>query len=189
MSDIAIKVTECGCAQCRYEASNEIERLRDLNTERWESLDQFAVLAEWQPIETAPKDGSWVWVYVPAVSIPKNNGKRQLLKERQLSARWHKYENKPNAMHPWPSHAIALGEKFGGLWSTHTNGRKPISGMPTHWRPLPDSPSESNPPTQGADIPYDLPDIDQDSLPTASDVRGIMVPETSESNTPESEAK
>ena len=95
---------------------------------------------EWQPIETAPRNGSWLWVYVPSIRIPKNNGKFQQTMARYLSAKWHPFTGN-NKMHSLPKQALMLGEKFGGYWTSHQKGRTPTAGMPTHWMPLPPPPS------------------------------------------------
>ncbi len=92
---------------------------------------------EWQPISTSPKE-TRVWVFVPSIKVP--NGKRvHVTTERQMSAWWHEYTG-DNPLHPLSKHAIELREKFGGFWSSSKTGRKPVVGMPTHWRPLPDPP-------------------------------------------------
>lgn len=74
---------------------------------------------EWQPIETAPKDGTAILVFPPSSSAMQAS-----------IAKWDedKYANKPI---PYWRRMDALGKK--------TFSR---SLPPTHWMPLPPPPSE-----------------------------------------------
>jgi hypothetical protein len=108
-----------------YDLCNEVDRLQSQSA--------------WQPIETAPK-GVWVVVYAPRTKYLKPNKRNYVsVGGRQLVAKWHPYDG-GNMMHKMKDHAVELGEKFGGFWTTHPNGRNPIIGMPTHWMPLPSPP-------------------------------------------------
>jgi hypothetical protein len=82
---------------------------------------------EWQPIETAPKDGTLVLVFVPA--------------------------EYPEADDPAMVTAVYFGQKWG--WETtikNDNGDPyPVEGKPTYWQPLPD------PPRAHAPTPPDTP--------------------------------
>jgi hypothetical protein len=72
---------------------------------------------EWQPIESAPKDGQYVIVtYFPA------NGRA------------------PVRISWWGKYQIESGDWFDGWRISH---RKPLRFSPTHWMPLPKPPQES----------------------------------------------
>lgn len=70
-------------------------------------------MAEWQPIETAPKDGRDVLLWIPADEESPRKG------------RWEKLLDDPSRPHRW---CVAYG------WCEDT---------PTHWMPLPSPPEPS----------------------------------------------
>ena len=75
------------------------------------SLEQ---IQGWQPIETAPKDGNCILLYVPRAQ-----------KHKLVSGQYHSYGKYD-------------GRELGG-WTDRWN--KPINN-PTHWTPLPKPPTE-----------------------------------------------
>lgn len=69
---------------------------------------------EWQPIETAPKDGIEILVYVPPSAYRNGYVRSVQWRERDIDY-WHVEDNK--------------------------NGPFPLrGGIPTHWMPLPEPP-------------------------------------------------
>ena len=76
---------------------------------------------EWQPIETAPKDGKAVLLYKPD---------ERMVGEYTIAGYWGE----------WPGHEdgwIACDGKPQGYYSNVAGGRQ---GYPTHWMPLPPPP-------------------------------------------------
>ncbi|MFX4084524.1 hypothetical protein ACKU27_05400 [Sphingobium yanoikuyae] len=66
----------------------------------------------WQPIETAPRDGTWFWAFWPVHTV----------EDQQQATSWQ----------PW--HAAD--------WPRFCNSADSIDWcQPTHWRPLPDAPA------------------------------------------------
>ncbi|MEC3912356.1 DUF551 domain-containing protein [Sphingobium sp. CR2-8] len=76
---------------------------------------------EWRPIETAPKDGTWVLIYAPDLEIGVTMGCYYREEERNSES----------------------GRFVGGEW-TGAEWDGAVSGYlrPTHWRPLPDAPQQ-----------------------------------------------
>lgn len=66
---------------------------------------------EWRPIETAPRDGTWIWAFYP------RKDRRQ---DEQTPARWHDCGPEP-------------------MWWDAAEHRD--DEQPTHWMPLPEPPS------------------------------------------------
>ena len=88
----------------------------------------------WQPIETAPKDGTWVL----AISTPEG---------RPLSLC---HDSSAETFYDWMSDSF-----FSGGWTDYTNDGPPYHHTtrhePTHWMPLPPNPvisSQASPPPQ-----------------------------------------
>ena len=91
------------------------------------ALDSIA--GEWRGIETAPRDGSKIMLFI-------SQGAGHILlgfwmsitptEERKLS---YLSDKKRTLMY-----------KDGGYWSSHFNGEKPMRHKPTHWMPLPEPP-------------------------------------------------
>ena len=72
-------------------------------------------MSEWQPIETAPKDGTGVLGYFPEL-------KGYVAPQEFI-----------------PMHWSGWG---GGIWCNSTSGHNLLSAKPTHWMPLPTPPEE-----------------------------------------------
>lgn len=69
----------------------------------------------WLPIETAPKDGEWVDLFVPDLIAPETQG------DRQIMCRWQR------------RHEFGIFD-----WQQFNNGGFGwVSGNPTHWSPIP----------------------------------------------------
>lgn len=70
-------------------------------------------MSEWQPIETAPKDGKSVILFDPS-----RGG--FVADQRFIFAHWSGWG--------------------GGIWENTNSGGKLMNGNPTHWMPLPEPP-------------------------------------------------
>lgn len=102
-------------------------------------------MSEWKAIESAPRDGTWIWAYLPPVSVPvRGKGKkprRNKLGGRQKAIKWvcPEQDTFPGGAH-LTDHAKRLRAEQGGYWTTGGQGRKPSDGAPSHWMPLPSPP-------------------------------------------------
>jgi len=67
-------------------------------------------MSEWQPIETAPRDGTWIL----AINATTNPGRQHVVK----------YSERQSKKFPWTRDETPMG------W---------VAGL-THWMPLPDPP-------------------------------------------------
>ena len=78
---------------------------------------------QWQPIETAPKDGSAVLVYADQATVP-------LVR----FAWWDDGEN-------WEARGFSCRDEAAGWWfSTSSCGSERLWWEPTHWMLLPEPP-------------------------------------------------
>ena len=75
-------------------------------------------MSAWQPIETAPKDGTWILVYEPHNYEPEVH-----------IVRWAESDG-------WPNGKTWLTEEYGGGPDGHS------ATDATHWMPLPDAPNK-----------------------------------------------
>lgn len=115
-------------------------------------------ITEWQPIETAPKDGVSIWVYIPGTGFKKGRSRRYY-PARQMMSSWvasDVVERRLRDRRHIPSdQAIELASRFGGYWGIGA-GHKPISGSPTHWMPLPAAPDEADEADEPVMVPIDV---------------------------------
>lgn len=75
-------------------------------------------MADWQPIETAPKDGTWILVYSSLAEQPNH-----------FIASWEKFA--------LPEAACGSEEEIDGEW---TDQQCVFIPDPTHWMPLAEPP-------------------------------------------------
>lgn len=69
----------------------------------------------WQPIETAPKDGTWVLLYDPKTTCGIYTG----------------YYD-----------PCYMGPRIGGWFNGHMSDEEYVEIFPTHWMPLPPKPEQ-----------------------------------------------
>lgn len=83
-------------------------------------------MSEWQPIETAPKDGTWI--------LAINNRGNPAVIIWNERAYWNEGDLRPGWIHPFSD----------GSASTFWNGAN--GSMPEYWMPIPWHPSATLPP-------------------------------------------
>lgn len=97
---------------------------------------------DWFNMDSAPKDGTSVLVYVPPKLLPQRNApssKWKVFNQRVIEARW--------IVPPPDDKSVTIGTyareleaKFGGYWTADPRCIAPLRGMPTHWMPRPADP-------------------------------------------------
>ncbi len=98
--------------------------------------------ADWRTMDTAPKDGTSMLVFIPVKELPRHNApssKWKMFSQRVIEARWivPPADDKCVTISPF---ARELEAKFGGYWTADPRCIAPLRGMPTHWMPRPADP-------------------------------------------------
>lgn len=91
-------------------------------------------MAEWQPIETAPKDGTVILV-TPGAEVDDHTytwPERYMLDV--IPARWHEPNQRTKEPAGW--YAPFFWLSF-GVWDDPSTDIDPVLLEPTHWMPLP----------------------------------------------------
>jgi hypothetical protein len=107
---------------------------------RWDDNSERSIMPEglvnWQPIETAPKDGSKILVYLACAPSQREWDAWHIYLERYTIGFW---------LHDkWKSIET---KDCGTMGSDETGWMEdivPIDIEPTHWMPLPEPPTERN---------------------------------------------
>lgn len=104
----------------------------------------------WRKIETAPKDGRKLLVYLPEMLGVQDGNKRYadgrpILKDRPAAVMLAHWVAAPvdSASKPLSLRAKGFSAR-GGYWSARGDGHRPLTHAPTHWMPVPAAPRPSD---------------------------------------------
>jgi hypothetical protein len=134
-----------------YQGKPNRERARlvlaEIEAQEWRLVPLHAMAEAWRPIDSAPKDGTTLLVFIPRKIIP--TGKRhadgnpftKVKDARCMIARWADGPE-DTAAKTAGLRAKGLAALKGGYWTARSDALRPIHAMPTHWMPLPDPPEE-----------------------------------------------
>lgn len=114
--------------------------------EGFRRLRADALSAFWRTIESAPKDGRKLLVYLPEMLGVQDGNKRYadgqpIRKDRPSAVMAAHWVAAPvdSAGKPLSLRAKGFSAR-GGYWSARGDGHRPLTHAPTHWMPLPSAP-------------------------------------------------
>jgi len=94
-------------------------------------------MTQWQPIATAPRNGSRVLLAIPAVTRLPHEGERK--QKRQLING--KMRPNPDGMIRNQARVV-FGSYINGMWAAGRKAAMAYLDAPTHWMPAPHLPDE-----------------------------------------------